>query len=371
MNGNTVGEELPVMATSLEDRSTPGSRHYPVDQLTAWAADLLAVAGAPRPVAATVARHLVEADAAGHRGHGLAMLPTYLDAIDAGELRPEAEPAVVEDRGAHLIVDARHGFGHHALSWTLTLVIEKARRHGLAGAHLVRSGHVGRLGGYVLDGVAQSAAVLITVGSVADDADALVAPYGGRERLLGTNPVAFGCPGNPPFALDMATSAIAYYDLALMVAAGEDLPPGALVDGAPDRPGGEDDPLAGRAMLPFGGYKGYGLSLLAGLLSGLAANGPRDGAGVSGVFLLAIDQPPMTAPTGIDAGLARFRATRPIDPSRPVQVPGDRSRARRARSDKHGVTLPSYLVERIGVRLRAHDRAMPPLPAPLAVSRGR
>jgi LDH2 family malate/lactate/ureidoglycolate dehydrogenase len=357
------------MATSPEDQGPRGSRHYPIAQLTAWAADLLAVVGAPRPVAGTVARHLVGADAAGHRGHGLAMLPTYLDAIDAGELRPDAEPALVEDRGAHLIVDGRHGFGHHALSWTLTLVIDKARQYGLAGAHLVRGGHVGRLGGYVLDGAAQSAAALITVGSVADDADALVAPHGGRGRLLGTNPIAFGCPGDPPFVLDMATSTMAYYDLVLMAAAGEQVPPGVLVGAAPGGPGPADDPLAGGGMLPFGGHKGYGLSLLAGVLSGLATAGtgddPGDDEGLRGVFVLAIDQRGLTVPGRIDAALARVRASEPVDPLRPVQVPGDRAAALRARSEERGVSVPPDLVERIRGWLGRHDRVLPRLPGPL------
>ena len=356
-------------AMSPDDQRAPGSRDYQIAQLTAWAAELLAVAGAPGPVAATVARHLVGADAAGHRGHGLAMLPTYLDAIDAGELRPDAEPVLVEDRGAYVTADGRHGFGHHALSWTLSLVIEKARRYGLAGAHLVRCGHVGRLGGYVLDGAAESAAVLVTVGSLADDADALVAPDGGRERLLGTNPIAFGCPGDPPFVLDMATSAMAYYDLALVAAAGGAVPAGVLADGAGDGSAPPDDPLAGAAMLPFGGHKGYGLSLLAGVLSGLAANGPRDDSGVSGVFVLAIDQPRPTGPSRIDAALARVRATEPVDPGRPVQVPGDRARARRARAEEHGVSLPSDLVERIRDRLGRRDRVLPRLPGPLPEAR--
>jgi LDH2 family malate/lactate/ureidoglycolate dehydrogenase len=363
------------MATMTAAQRAAGCRRYRITQLTAWAAELLTEVGAPGPVAATVARHLVDADATGHRGHGLAMLPTYLAAIDAGELRPEAEPALLEDRGAYLVTDGRHGFGHHALSWTLALVIGKARRLGLAGAHLVRCGHVGRLGGYVLDGAAESAAVLVTVGSVADDADALVAPYGGRERLLGTNPIAFGCPADPPLVVDMATSAMAYYDVALLAAAGGKVPSGVLVGGARDQPVPADDPLAGSAMLPFGGYKGYGLSLLAGMLSGLAAADPRraetgEYQAVSGVFVLAIDQPRLAPPSRIDAALARLRGTEPVDPELPVLVPGDRATALRARAEEHGVSLSPDLVERIGGWLRQHGRVLPALPRPLPAGPG-
>jgi LDH2 family malate/lactate/ureidoglycolate dehydrogenase len=355
------------MAEPAETRGPAECPRYRIAGLIAWAAELLTDVGAPRPVAATVARHLVEADAADHRGHGLAMLPTYLAAIDSGALRPGAEPVLLEDRGAYLVTDGRHGFGHYALSWTLTLVIEKARRYGLGGAHLLRCGHVGRLGGYVLDGAAESAAVLVTVGSLADDDDALVAPHGGSERLLGTNPIAFGCPGSPPFALDMATSAMAYYDLALLAAAGTPAPRGVLVGGLRDQPVPGQDLLAGAAMLPFGGYKGYGLSLLAGVLSGLAAADPgRAGPGVdpavNGVFVLAVDRPRLTAPGLIDAALARVRAADPIDPQCPVLVPGDRAAAARARAAEHGVSLPPELVERLRGWLGRRGQALPGLP---------
>ena len=344
-----------------------GCLRYRADALADWAAGLLTAAGAPGPVAATVARHLVQADAAGHRGHGLAMLPTYLAAIDAGALRPGAEPVLLEDRGAYLVADGRHGFGHHALSWTLALVIGRARQYGLGGAHIVRCGHVGRLGGYVLDGAAQSAAVLITVGSLADDADALVAPHGGSERLLGTNPIAFGCPGSPPFALDMATSAMAYYDLARLAAAGIPAPAGVLAGGARDQPAADDDPLGGGVMLPFGGYKGYGLSLLAGVLSGLAAAGPgRAVAGeqlaVNGVFVLAVDQPRLSSPSLIDVALDRVRTSEPADPGHPVLVPGDRAAAACARAAEQGLSLPSGLAERLEEWFRRHRLTLPALP---------
>ena len=344
-----------------------GCPRYRTADLAGWAAELLLTAGAPGPVAATVARHLIEADAAGHRGHGLAMLPVYLDAVDSGGLRPAAQPVLLEDRGAYLVADGQHGFGHYALSWTLTLVIERARQYGLGGAHLVRCGHVGRLGGYVLDGAAQSAAVLLTVGSLADDADALVAPHGGSARLLGTNPVAFGCPGSPPFALDMATSAMAYYDLALLAAAGIPAPADVLAGGARDETAPDDDPLAGAAMLPFGGYKGYGLSLLAGVLSGLGAAGHGSAvagvqAAVNGVFVLAIDQSGLPSPSLIDLALARLRATEPADPRHPVLVPGDRAAAARAHAGEQGLSLPPGLTERLHAWFCRHGRMLPPLP---------
>lgn len=326
---------------------------YPPDRLTAWTAGLLTAAGAPETVAGTVARHLVGADLSGHRGHGLAMLPAYLDAIAAGELRPAALPAVVADRGAHLTVDGGHGFGHHTLAWTLARVIERAGAHGLAGAHLVRCGHVGRLGGYALDGARASAAVLVTVGSIADDADALVAPHGGTERLLGTNPVAFGCPGDPPLVVDLATSAMAYYDLVRIAAAGGRAPAGVLADDALDLD-------HGGAMRTFGGHRGYGVSLLAGVLSALAA--AAGDTPLNGAFVLAIDQRDAPARRRIDAALDRIRAGAPADPARPVLVPGDRGRAHERAGRDGGVDLPQDLVERIAGRMAGLGRVMPALP---------
>lgn len=334
---------------------------YPVAELARWTACLLVTLGAPEPAAQAVARHLVDADASGHRGHGLAMLPAYLDAIAAGELRPAAGPVVLEDRGAHLTIDGGHGFGHYAMSFALSRVLDRCRVHGLAGAHLVRCGHAGRLGGYVLDGARAGAAVLITVGSVADDDDALVAPHGGKERLLGTNPVAFACPGSPPAVIDLTTSAMAYYDLQRLLRAGQPVPGDVLADEAP----GPDDPLVLRT---FGGHRGYGLSLLSRLLSGMAGPAP-DGAGMNGAFVLAVDQPRACAREAASAALDRIRASEPASPGGQVLVPGDRARSRTAEAGRQGISLEAGLIDRIWERLPPAARELGP-PSPSAVAAG-
>jgi len=344
---------------------------YRPAQLTAWAAEILSIVDTPGHIAATVARHLVEADVSGHRGHGLTMLPTYLEAIAAGRLNVRAEPVTLAQRPSHLIVDGQHGFGHHALTWTLRRVVGLAKQHGLAGAHLVRCGHVGRLGGYVLDGVQESAAVLLTVGSLADDDDALVTPYGGSERLLGTNPIAFGCPGNPPLVVDMATSVMAYYDVVRLAAAGAEMPHGVLVDGSGQPVVRLGNGLADLNLLPFGGYKGYGLSLLIGVLSGLAgadAGRPPDrqpaAPPLNGVFVLALDVP-QASTRAVDATLSRIRLSRPVDSAKPVLVPGDRARVHRDDSEAAGVGLPLDLVSRLQASLAGFARTPPRLPDPV------
>jgi LDH2 family malate/lactate/ureidoglycolate dehydrogenase len=316
----------------------------------------------PPAVAASVADHLIAADATGHRGHGLGMLPLYLAAIGEASLHPRAEPVIIQDRGAHLTIDAGHGFGHYTLEWTVERLIGKARQQGLAGAHVLRCGHAGRLGGYVQRAAQAGFAAMVTVGTVADDTDALVAPHQGKEALLGTNPIAFGCPADPPFILDLATSTVAYYDLMGLAARGESVPEGVLLDraGRPSTEAGQI--LDGGVMLAFGGYKGYALSLMAGLLSGLVPD--PDGIGVGGVFALVIDLPAGAAER-VAAALRRVRHSAPAEAGHPVLVPGDRGAVRAERSAHAGIEVPESLHTRLADQLGEMGLKMPPLPDPM------
>lgn len=323
------------------------NQRFPLAALTGWASELVGALGAPAHVAEVVARHLVTADASGHASHGLAMIPTYLDAIRSGDLVPAAEPRLVADQQARIVVDGGRGFGHYTMDWTMREVSRRAESAGVCLASIIHCGHSGRLGGYALDAAEQGKAVLIGAGTVADEIDALVAPAGSREPLLGTNPLAFGHPGRPPVVLDMSTSAMAYYQLCQLAAAGARVPHGVLVDVDGVSTTQAADIERGAVLLPFGGYKGYGLSVMVGLLSGLAS-APTEPAG--GAFVIAIDKR-----DGGGAGAAatdRLRAATPSGPD-PVTVPGDRSRAVFATSIAEGVEVPGELVaelcDRIGL----------------------
>jgi LDH2 family malate/lactate/ureidoglycolate dehydrogenase len=312
--------------------------------LVAAAERILVAAGAAPANAHTVATSLVESDLVGHDSHGVRRLVPYLEAIRDGRLDPVVEPTLDRPRSAASVVDGRRGFGQVAARLAVTEARRLARERGAGVVAIRRCNHVGRLGEYV-----EALAEGDTVGLAFGNADPTVAPFGGRERRLGTNPFAWAAPrarGRPPVVADFATAAIAEGKVALASAAGEQVAPGLVV--GPDGHATTDpaDFYRGGALLPFGQHKGYGLSVLIEIVGGLLT-----GAGVSslpgydntfGTVVVAVD-------IGTFAPVDEFRqqcedfcallgGTAPADGGR-VLVPGELEAAIRAERLRDGIPL--------------------------------
>jgi uncharacterized oxidoreductase len=257
--------------------------------------------GTPPDDARTVARLLVEADLMGLHSHGTLRVPQYVGDIRQGTIAPGAALKVTEQTPAAVLVDANWNFGQVGAARTTELAVERARQLGIGCASLRRCRHVGRVGAYT-EQAAAAGCVAFAACSTAGEGH-WVAPFGGREGRLGTNPLAFAAPteGGTPISMDFATSALPEGRVRFYRDTNQPLPPNSLVDkeGRPTldphdlyAPGRK--PLG--AILPFGGpqgYKGYSLGLMAEILSallgvpawmeeGLEAHG-------NNVWLLAID----------------------------------------------------------------------------------
>ncbi len=225
--------------------------------------------GCPTDVAARVAGSLVEANLTGHDSHGVIRVPSYLRAVQEGRIDPHGEICLVQESPNTALLDCAHNFGQVGAARGVEVAVAKARERDVAAVALQRSGHVGRLGEYVVMAAEHGTAALMICNGTATGG--IVAPYGGIGRALGSNPIAWAVPGpegGRPVFLDYATSVCAQGKI--QVAADEDksLPEGWLLDkeGHPTR-----DPRAqsrGGVMLPFGGHKGYALSVLIELLAG-------------------------------------------------------------------------------------------------------
>src|SRR5262249_30696275 len=153
--------------------------------------------------------HLVEANLTGHDSHGVIRIPAYLRMIREGQLVPDAETTVLQDRPAIALLDCGYGFGHAAMRRATELAVEKALGGGGACGGGVRCTHIGRLGEYTTLAASRGVASFVTVAIPSAKA---VAPHGGRQPALATNPIAFGFPapaGETPFTIDMATSVVA------------------------------------------------------------------------------------------------------------------------------------------------------------------
>jgi len=264
----------------------------PAARLTEIGEALLVAAGAPLAEAEIVMRHCTNANLVGHDSHGIIAIPTYIDRIKAGHIVPGAAWYIVQESPTTTVVDGNWGFGYVANERAMKLTIEKARTANVAATTVFRQGHIGRLASYPL-----MAAEVGMIGMITADSGRSpkhVAPFGGREARLGTNPISFAVPSNldGPLVLDMATSAVAAGKVSLAAARGKPMPLGWVLD----RDGkNTTDPAAlraGGALLPLGGsegFKGTGLAviveILCGLLTGLGYGVEPTGRHNDGCFM--------------------------------------------------------------------------------------
>ena len=328
-----------------------------VGRLEAFATDLFAAAGMDADKAATVGRLLVLTDAMGRRTHGLAMAPLYLADIEKG--RPSAgaeagmaargEPEVLKDTGPTAVWDGRYLPGLWLVASALEQAMPRAAEHGLAAVAIRRSHHIGCLAALVKQAADRGFIALI---ANSDPAGARVAPYGGTEALFTPNPFAVGYPGEAnPVLVDICASITTTSMTRQKHDSGELFEHPWLLDaeGRPTR-----DPAVLEHSVPRGslqlmggteyGHKGFGLALMIEALSqGLSGHGrkqaPRRWGG--NVYLQVID-PEFFA--GRDAFLEqtghlgeRCRANRPVDPRRPVRLPGDQAAAGIEQAARDGI----------------------------------
>ena len=327
------------------------------EALEAWAVRFLGAMGAPADIAAEVARHLVGANLAGHDSHGVMRLAQYKAEADTGTLRPHARPDLFRENAVCAIVDAGQGFGHFATTTAMNWCLERAAGTGIAAAAVRHSTHIGRLGDYVERAAAHAMIGIVTVGVAGAG---VMAPFGGRDRFLGTNPWAIGVPaiGRSPFVMDFATTTVAEGKVRVARAKGAHLAPGVLLD-ADGKPSTDPEKLyAGGTITPLGGrlagHKGYGLSFATALLGALAMVGDEDPTpagyrasepgSVGGVFAIAIDPQWFGGREAYEAlvGSVLDRADAAV-PGRGVErvlVPGEPEAISRERRLREGVTLP-------------------------------
>ena len=268
----------------------------PADRLRNIAARLLQGAGAREHEAATVARHCVDANLAGHDSHGIIQIPTYIDRVNDGHIVPGAELEIVRDTPTTTVVDGNWGFGYVVSERAMEATIAKARGSNLAAATVYRQSHVGRVTDYPL--MAAEAGMIGIMTADSGRTSKSVVPFGGREPRLGTNPICIAMPSDlaGPMFIDCATSAVAAGKVAVAAARQKPIPEGWVVD-AEGRPTTDPHDLRrGGALLPLGGpegHKGYGLSvmveILSGILTGLGYGYDTSGRHNDGCFMAAFN----------------------------------------------------------------------------------
>ncbi len=331
---------------------------YPIDRLVDFAAGVLEALDVLPDHARTCALRLVEADARGRDGHGLIRLPQYALRIRAGGYNLRPEITVVRDSPVSALVDGDNALGQVVMTQAAGLAVDKALAHGIGWVGTVRSNHAGAAGIYPAMALSRGLGALYC--AVANGNG--MPPWGGRERLLGTNPIAFAIPAGDevPFQLDIATTVASHGTIKVKAQAGEKLPEGWVVDehGSPITDPGR---VSEGFLMPIGGYKGAGLNVMIGLLAGVM-NGAAFGREVvpfqtdhesptnTGQMMLAfrpdLFMDRLDFEAVMDAKLAELRSSEPAG-AEPIMLPGEMAVRREAAAREEGVVVPVGLRERL------------------------
>ena len=314
---------------------------------------ILEAAGSDGAEAGIVADHLVDAHLAGHPSHGAGMIPRYFEALRNGDFKVNQSVTVVRDDGPFLVLDGAHGYGQKVARQAMELAIEKARQEGIAVMALRHAGHIGRVGAY---GEMASTAGLISIHFVnVTGRTPIVAPFGGRDSRLSTNPMVFALPatdGNPAFVLDMATSRIAMGKARVAMMQGRALGEGYVLDaaGGPATDPGVMFQSPHGALLPLGEHKGYGLAMVCELLAGALTGGgtvqpdhPRTGAPFNNMLTFVLDPARLgeadSMRAEIDAMIDYAKASPPAQEDAPVLIAGEPERLSRAELEIAGIEI--------------------------------
>jgi uncharacterized oxidoreductase len=321
-------------------------------QLIDLATRILQGAGVTPADARIVGHELADANLVGHDSHGVMRLVQYVQMIDEGHVKLGAAPQILKEAASYALIDGGFNFGQIIMTKALDMGIEKARETGTSTVLIRNCNHVGRLGAYTER--AAKAGFLATM-CVNAPGPGGVAPFGGIERRLGTNPISMSAPlGDTAVVLDMTTSATAEGKLRVSYQKGEQVPAGLIIDseGNPttdpgvfyNAPVGSILPLGG----PMMGHKGFGMSVMidifCGILSGSGIGRTDLPRGANGVWLSLMSVEHFLPRDEYDAWMARYathiKSSRTAPGVSEILLPGEIEARRATQRAAEGVSIP-------------------------------
>jgi L-2-hydroxycarboxylate dehydrogenase (NAD+) len=329
---------------------------FPAPRLRAFVAAAFEQVGIPPADAQAIAQLMVEADLQGSDGHGIFRLPQYVRRLQAGGVNPRPDIRIERERTAMAIVNGDNAQGHLAMKFAAELAIRKARSAGSAWVGVRWGNHAGPASLYAKMVMREG---MIGMYFAVGNANHLP-PWGGVDMLLSTNPIAVAIPAleEPPIVLDMATTVAAFGKVKTLAQRGETMPEGWMVD-RDGKPLTDPKRMNDGFLLPIGGYKGYGLALVFGILAG-TLNGAAMGRDVvdfnhddatptnTGQAILAIDigafEDPEIFKRRIDALARDIRGSERMKGVERIWLPGEQSHAKYADRLENGVPVPAALL---------------------------
>lgn len=224
----------------------------------------------PHEDAVLAADVLAYSDEHGIDSHGIARLKTYYDLLKRGRINPRPEIKIIRGKGSIATVDGDNGLGLVVGPRSMEIAMQKAREHGSGWIAVCHSNHYGAAGYYPVMALKED-----LIGLSMTNTTKGVAPFGGAEKMLGTNAIAIAFPGfnEPPVVIDLASSAVSYGKIEIAKRKGEKVPAGWCIDKNGYDTNDPEEMMEGGALLPLGsnvdgsGHKGYCLASMVDILS--------------------------------------------------------------------------------------------------------
>ena len=238
------------------------------EALQAFVTKVFVQLGMPQEDAAWSAGTLVQAELRGVTSHGIIRLPAYVRRLEAGMFNPRPEIRTLKDAGALALLDGDNGMGQIVSKRAMEDCIARAKTQNVGIVFVKNSNHFGMASTY-----ACLAADRGMVGFCTSNTGSIMAPFGGRKRILGNNPIAVAIPGNPPIVVDMALSTVARGYLIQAARAKQSIPEGWGLDAEGRSTTDPNAVLGGGSLVPIAGYKGSGLSIAIDAVLGAFAGG--------------------------------------------------------------------------------------------------
>jgi LDH2 family malate/lactate/ureidoglycolate dehydrogenase len=332
----------------------------PSTAILAYMIDAFRACGLPESDAKIVAGAMLDADLSGSDAHGIFRLAGYVKQLRAGLFNARADIKVIGRSPATALVDGDNGMGHLVMTYAANLAVDLARASGVGWVGVRRSNHSGAGSTYATIPLAHGMIGIYSAVSASN----FMAPWGGAEPLLGTNPIAVAIPaGNEaPVVLDIATSVASNGMIRTYANLGKPLPEGWVINREDGEPITDGNRLDEGMFVPVGTYKGSGLAIVLGLLGGPLnraafgrdvkdTNAPQERETNTGHFVVALDParflPLELFKSEIDRHIHDLASSKKLPGVDEIRIPGQGRVARRAEREKNGVPLAPGLIKQV------------------------
>ncbi len=330
---------------------------FPYKELKEWTGNCFSSVGVSEKDAEILADSMLDANLRGVDTHGITrMLVTYVKRIQVGVMSAETKLEVVRERAGTALVECNNGIGQVASDYAMDLAIKKAKDAGTSFVLTRHSNHYGAAAYWSMKALEHG-----MIGFSATNGPASVAPYGGTEKMLGTNPFSVAIPADKelPFVLDLATTVVALGRIYLYAKQDRPLEPGWAYDSTGKPTTNPHEALKG-LLAPIGGYKGYGIALAIDMISGILS-GSTYGAHFPGFLAQNMEEPTDVGSIfaaidiesfmdlkefkeGMDTAIKEIKACKKAEGVDRIYIPGEIEFALSEKRMAEGIPVPEQVV---------------------------